>query len=354
MSQRENNVGARSSAAKDQPRTPALSFMELDTGMKANSERDLQILRDILLGDYQERLGALETRLDQTKTQLAQTESKLESTEAKLERATHELEALRAETTKQDQSLLNKISLEISRVQASQIDKEQILDEVEPAIPTLVQTGIRDHQEQMVDALYPIMGKLVTRSVTQSMRDLARNIDEKMRTTFSFASFTRNMKARATGVSGAEIAMRDSLPFGGVDEVYLVHQETGLLLQYLSRELNSETGKEYFVTASDDSELITGMLTAFQDFVADAFGEEGEPGSLGDFQHGRKQILIKAARFIYIAVVIQGVAPSNFGSNVQSHVYEIESEYSRDLRGFNGDVSKFGGAQTHLQEIMST
>lgn len=335
---------------KAHPSTPPLPLKDLDQRNMDKSEQELQSLREILFGDYQARIDALYTDLEQTNIKLDEAASRLAITESKLEQATIEVGQVRNAAAKQKLALL----AEIDQLKANQIYRNQILDEVEPEIPRLVQASINDSQKEMIDALYPIMGKLVTRSVTQSMRDLARNIDAQMRKTFSFASFTRNMKARATGVSEVEIAMRDSLPFGGVEEIFLVHYETSILLQYLAREVNSETGEEYFVTQSDDSELISGMLTAVQDFVADAFGEEGEPGSLGDFQHGQKQVLIKAARFVYVAVVIHGVAPSNFGSKVQNLAYEIEGAYAHVLRSFDGDVSAFDAAQTHLRELMAS
>lgn len=345
---REINKNEINSKPVAQFQTQHLSLMEPDTPPMDKPEQNLQLLRDILLGDYQARLDALEAKLEETSTKLQQTESKLEATETKLVETTTELDQLRIDANTQDQSLLS----EIRQIHASQIYKEQILDEVEPQIPRLVQASITDSQDEMIDALYPIMGKLVTRSVTQSMRDLARNIDAQMRKTFSFSSFTRSMKARATGVSEAEMALRDSLPFGGVDEILLIHQNTGILLQSLSREIDPKSGEVIFLTRSEDSDLISAMLTAVQDFVADAFGDEGEPGSLGGFQQGQKQVMIKAGRLTYMAVVIEGIAPSDFGSKIQDHVYEIESEYVHVLRDFNGNVSALDGAQTHLKEII--
>jgi len=320
-------------------------------------EQDLQSLREILFGDQLARFDALDATLEETKIKLSETEiklrereNKLRSTEKKLEHATDEINRLYVAINQQQETLLS----ELNQIRSNQIYKNQILDIVESQIPNLVKAGIDDSQPEMIDALYPLMGKLVTRSVTQSMRDLARNIDAQMRKTFNFSSFTRNIKARATGISGADIALRDSLPFGGVEKVFLVHYETSVLLQYLSREVNKQTGEEYFITQSDDSELVSSMLTAVQDFVADAFGEEGEPGSFGDFQHGQKQVLIKAARLIYMAVVIRGVAPSDFGSKVQDHVYEIESQHAQTLREFDGNVSTLDASQLHLQEIMNS
>lgn len=58
-------------------------------------------------------------------------------------------------------------------------------------------------------------------------------------------------------------AFRTALPFK-VEEVFVIHRESGLLLHHETRDPASMS----------DSDLISGMLTAIRDFAQDAFGQD--------------------------------------------------------------------------------
>jgi len=317
----------------------------MDRGIDSNSlaTSDLHELRRILLGDYQARLESLELKLKEAETELEQLRSVSIDKEQSLQR---EIDRLIADSAEKELG----IQTEISQIRGEIIDKEAILEVVQSEIPVFVKTSIDESKDEMIDAIHPIMGSLITRSVSESMRELARNIDERMRSTFDFSMLTQRLKARATGVSDAEMAIRQALPFR-VDELFLVHIDTGILLQYLAREFDRAKQTDVFVTKSDDSEVVSGMLTAFQDFVEDAFGQ-GTAGSLDEFQYGQRQVHIKPGRHVYLAVVIQGIAPRGFSREVQDLVYKIEGQYASDLRDFDGEISVFDTVRVLLQSIM--
>lgn len=322
---------------------------------------DLDELRRILFGSYQARLDELEAELLATKAELDDLRFSSGQREERLQRDFDTLKVTADANELQLKQQLNKLRTElvdreeiyrdeVRRIHDIFLVKEEVLETVKPEIPGFVQTSIKESKEEMIDAIYPIMGSLVVRSVSESMRELARNIDERMRTTFNFGMVTQRLRARATGVSEVDMAIRQSLPFR-VDELFLVHTETGILLQYLARKFDKATGAESFVTESEDSEVISGMLTAFQDFVEDAFGQDDQ-ASLDEFQYGQKQVLIKPGRHIYVAVIIQGIAPQGFRGAVSDHVYKIEREYVDDLRGFDGNTSVFDDVAVLLKSIM--
>lgn len=317
----------------------------MDRGRDSNSlaTHNLHELRRILLGDYQARLESLESKLEETETELEQVRTLSINKEQFLQQ---EIDKLKADLAEKELGF----DAKMSQIHGKIIDKKAILEIVQPEIPGFVKTSIDESKDDMIDAIYPIMGSLVTRSVSESMRELARNIDEKMRSTFNFSMFTQRIKARATGVSDAEMAIRQALPFR-VDELFLVHINTGILLQYLARKFDPKKQIDVFVTDSEDSEVVSGMLTAFQDFVEDAFGQ-GTAGSLDEFQYGQKQVHIKPSRHVYIAVVIQGIAPRGFSREVQDLVYKIEKDYAQNLRDFDGNISLFDTARPSLKSIM--
>jgi len=208
-----------------------------------------------------------------------------------------------------------------------------------PVMMNVSLLGIRDSKDEMIDALYPIMGRLVTRAVGEAMRELVQRIDAQMRNAFSMAMITRRMKAKTLGVSEAELALREALPFS-VDAVFLIHRETGILLRHAS-----VTPAE-----SNDPDLISGMLTAIRDFVQDAFGS-GDEGELDEIQYGGASVLIEAAHYSYVAVVTEGFAPQGFRVRIRELLYQIEALMGPTLRNFDGDTAVFESVDALLAEL---
>ena len=187
-------------------------------------------------------------------------------------------------------------------------------------IADAIRTNIRESQSEMVDALYPILGKLVQRSVTEAMRELAQRIDRQMRRTFNFKDLVQRVKARVQGISDAEIALRNALPFQ-VRELFLIHRESGLLLLHTSNQLEE----------GSDSDIIGSMLTAIRDFAEDAFGR-GEKVELNQIQ---------VAHLVYIAGVVQGIEPPYFREQMRETMIAIEHHHAEILREYNGDAEPF-------------
>lgn len=223
-------------------------------------------------------------------------------------------------------------------------DEDALISTITPVIAGAIRTNISESREEMVDALYPIMGRLVQRSVTEAMRDLAERIDQQMRRTLDFQSLWQRIQARLRGISDAEMAMRNALPLQ-VNEIFLIHRETGLLLMYLSSEDQAQPNK------MDDSDIISGMLTAINDFTQDAFGRNEEE-SLNEIQYGGHSILLEAAHLIYIAVVIDGFESSDFRNQMREVMIAIEHRHASALRRYDGDSARFEESLSLLATLM--
>lgn len=226
-------------------------------------------------------------------------------------------------------------------------DREGLITTLKPALADAIGASIHDSRDAMVNALYPIMGRLVTRAVAESIRDLARSIDVQMRNAFSFRMLMRRAKARASGVSDSTLLLRDALPFHVV-ELFLIRRESGLVLAHA--EDGSLAVDETQPHA--DNEIIGAMLTAIHSFVEEAFGR-GEEGSLDEVQYGRLNILIETSTYAYVACVVRGVAPHGLRAELRSLLMEIEQETGRDLREYDGDTTRFAEARRRLQAFVT-
>ena len=181
------------------------------------------------------------------------------------------------------QTDLDRLRHSLNDVEEQINDQDALVTTIKPAIADAIGASIHESREEMVDALYPIMGRLVSRAVAESIRDLARSIDMRMRNAFSLRALARRTKARVSGVSDSALLMRDALPYVVV-EIFLIHRKQGLLLAHVAQPQAGDSA-----ASRAESEMIGSMLTAIQDFAGDAFGR-GEMGSLNDVIHTDEEV----------------------------------------------------------------
>lgn len=251
----------------------------------------------------------------------------------------HDLDRLRRILLGIEQDRLEILTTDVEDLRLLLADKEALAALLSPSIEAAIQERVAQDPTQLVEILYPIIGQSVVRAVSEAIQDLARNVDARMRSTLTPDAALRRARGLMSGVSNAEMVLREALPFE-VTEVFVIHRETGLLLRHLS--LNAE--------AAPDRDLVSGMLTAIRDFVADAFGKS-DGGELASVDYGDRRILLEAGEFVYLAVVVVGIEPTGFRSQLRDLIYTIENRYRFLLRNFRGDTADFASLDNLIGEL---
>jgi hypothetical protein len=249
------------------------------------------------------------------------------------------IQALRDILFRRDRERMAELEAELDNLEQRVTDKDSLVATISPVLGDAIRRQIRDAREEMIEALYPIIGQLVVRAVSEAVRDLARTVDAQVRRSFEPRAVWWRIRARLGGASQAEMSLRASLPFK-VNEVFLIHRETGLLLWHVSRDPD----------AARDSELVSSMLTAIRDFAQDAFGRDKE-SRLEEIEYGDEHILLEASRHAYLAVVASGVEPPGFRAEMRNRIIEIEHTHAETLRSYDGDASAFASAEASLQPL---
>ena len=250
------------------------------------------------------------------------------------------LEALRAILLDGYQERVADLERELDEVEHRITDEEALLATVTPVLGDAIRRRIRDARQEMIEALYPIIGQLVVRAVSEAIRDLARKIDAQVRTSFTPQVLWWRLRARIGGASSGELALRQALPFQ-VAQVFLVHRETGLLLRHVCAEAEP----------AEDSDLIGSMLSAIRDFAEDAFGR-GEQADLDVIEYGDRRILIEAGEHAYLAVVVDGVEPPGFRAEMRECIIEIGNRHAATLRDYDGDPTLLSSTEDSLRSLM--
>ena len=179
-------------------------------------------------------------------------------------------------------------------------------------ITETIKTQIRDSQDEVVDALYPIMGKLIKKAIVVEINRLSESINQRVKKTFSFKEYFNTFKRKVSGVSDGEVALSNALK-PALEEIFIIEKNSGILLG------NHSTGN----IANKD--MISGMLTAIKSFAEDAFAKEGQ--DLEDIKFETFQISLYNFNTIYIAMAISGVQNPEFKETLNEKINNLQSLY---------------------------
>ena len=95
--------------------------------------------------------------------------------------------------------------------------------------------------------------------------------------------------------------------------------------------------------------MLSGMLTAVQEFVRDAF-RYGEHRELHQLDFGDYRILIERGKTVYLAIVYSGKESTLVRRKVRGVLDNIEMAYADVLAGWDGDMDKMAGARDMIRD----
>jgi len=213
---------------------------------------------------------------------------------------------------------------------------------IAPVVEDAIHTSVRRDPGRLVDAIFPVMGPAIRRSITATLRDMIQSLNNMLDTSVSWRGLMWRLEARRTGKSFAEIVLLHTLVYQ-VQQVLLIHRGNGLLLQHVVAES---------LSLSDPS-IVSGMLTAIQDFVNDSFNA-GREGTLHTMQVGELTVWIEPGPHAYVAAIVRGHAPADLRIALQDAVARIHGEQALLLERFNGDAAPFEACRPLLEACLQS
>lgn len=181
-----------------------------------------------------------------------------------------------------------------------------------PVLTTTIKRQIEESQDEMVEALYPIMGKMIRKFVAKEIERLTEQIDRQIDQTFSWKAWVRRIKGWFGGKSEKDHIIQ-TLAKITMEEVYLVDKDSGLLAGLWSRNNLA------------DRDMVAGMLTAIKAFVEDAFANGAH--ELETIEYDAYKILIRSFHTFYVAVVVSGTVTSKFKTEITDSLLTFASEH---------------------------
>ncbi|MBX7221853.1 MAG: OmpA family protein [Blastocatellia bacterium] len=209
-----------------------------------------------------------------------------------------------------------------------------------PAIAEALTISIKKDPKALIDILFPIIGSMIRKAIATVLGSMVQSLNQTLEHSFSIQGLKWRLEARATGKPFAEVVLLHTLVYQ-VEQVFLIHKNTGLMLEHVTA-ANIE---------ARDPDLISGMLTAIQDFVHDSFAV-GQGESLETLRVGEVNVWIEAGPLAVVAMVIRGTAPAEARLAMIDAIEAIHLEAGEALEAFQGDATVFAGVRPHLESCL--
>jgi len=291
----------------------------------------------------QQRLGGLLSRLDQQEARLL---ARLEVLEASLNDPTQrtlELARLLPEAIRQANESASQPATDAEESTALAIEPRQELSE---ALRAPLEHSLRDSISQdphiLANALFPVMGPAIRKAINEAIKGLVQHINRTLEQGLSARGLAWRIEALRTGRPYTQVVLQHTIVFR-IEQVFLIHRDSGLLIQHVYQE-NIEVG---------DSDAVSGMLTAIQDFIRDSFSttkqEELDSVDMGDYT-----VWLERGPYAVLACVIRGMAPYGFRGTMRGILETLHARYGRALQAFEGDATTLAPARPLLEKALKT
>ena len=156
----------------------------------------------------------------------------------------------------------------------------------------LIEKKLKDSQQEILDVVYPVLGKMITKFIQLQFQELKESIDERVNSIFSKASVFKRFRNKLFGIKDSETILA-ALDAPILEEIFIIQRDSGLMLGNAS------------LSPAVNRDAVAGMLTAIKSFVEDAFVEQGKE-DLEMIQYGTYRIMLQNFPSYYFAMALSG------------------------------------------------
>ncbi len=264
---------------------------------------------------------------------------------------------------------------------------------LQPTVEHIVKGAFKRNPAEFAEEMFPVIGPAIRRSIAETFRSMLQGFSKSMEMSFSWRGLLWRLEALRSGRPFSEVVMLHSLVYR-VEQIFFIHSETGLLLDHLVNE-----GVE-----TQDADLVSGMLTAIQDFARDCFSgganinvnaeaetgpektggpdntggpdKTGDPDKVLDKAPGKapdkvpgpdkvsgnidsmhlddRTILLARSRKAYLACVINGNPPVALQEQLRDALDLAILDCLELFENFSGEVAPFQRARPHFLPLLIT
>jgi len=200
----------------------------------------------------------------------------------------------------------------------------------QPVIDDSIKVSVQNNPKAIADAIFPALGPGIRKAITSTIMGMIQSLNQVLNHSFTFKGLKWRFEALKTGKPFAEVVLLNTLVFQ-VEQIFLIHKKTGLVLEHV-------VTKNAII---QDPDLVSGMLSAIQDFVTDSFATSPEE-DLETLRIGSdRTVWIEKGKHAILAAVLRGTPPLDLRIKYQELLETIHIKSGAALKQFNGDPSPF-------------
>jgi outer membrane protein OmpA-like peptidoglycan-associated protein len=301
----------------------------------------LQVTQQKKLAAFQQQM----VKLAQLGKRLQQIEHRLNDPEQRaLDMADILPEAIRQST----QQMMSNIGSGVTSQMTTQLldqeaEKAKLTESLQMPVEICIQQSIKKNVAPFADALFPLIGPAIRRSIGEAFKELLQRINTLLQhSIFSRKGIAWRIQAWRTGQSFAEVVLMQTFIYR-VEQVFLIHRESGLLILHAHVE-GVDVG---------DSDAVSAMFTAIQDFTRDSFSVNKQE-ELESLQVGQYTVWVERSPYAILACVIRGMAPNLLRNLMTQQLELIHGRYGALLKDFDGDNTPLQSALPLLEETLKS
>jgi OOP family OmpA-OmpF porin len=216
----------------------------------------------------------------------------------------------------------------------------QLMRALAPSVESAITASVRRDPQPLADALFPVIGPAIRKAVAHTLAAMMESINQAIDRSLSWQALRWRWIAWRTGKPFAEIVLLNTIEYR-VEQIFLVHRETGLLLQHVA--VDAATGQ--------DADQISAMLTAIRDFARDSFNVSGND-SLESIRVGDLAVSVEQGPRAILAAVVRGTIPASVRASCQEALESVHRQFGPELLGFAGDAAPFARTRPMLEACL--
>ena len=197
---------------------------------------------------------------------------------------------------------------------------DQMSRAIAPLVVNTVRTELRNSQDELVDIMFPITGRMVKSYLAAEMKKLSNHVNRRIDNN----PMMLRMRALASGKPVRDLAIAETQRLS-VDEVFLIRRGSGELVGHWP---------ESPTTMSNADVHMSGVLTAINDFASSAFDHDG--GHFESFRYDDVDVYMRASPVYLLAAKCSGIAPSGIESIFDEAFLETMERVAALERAANG------------------
>src|SRR2546427_10627900 len=124
-----------------------------------------------------------------------------------------------------------------------------------------------------------------------------------------------------------------------IEDIFLLHR-SGLLLKHYTRRLRPNV----------DSDVLSGMLVAVQEFIKDSF--RGEKGGLNEIRFGEIRIVVMEGKWTILAAVVRGARPFDIQPELGSALRDLEAQDDDPVIDRDGTIEQIKDGEQIMRDLI--